>query len=76
MLLELATSELRLRRLVDEIGRTTRRVNALETVVIPRLESERARIQAILDERERQDRFRLKRFRARRGDRLAGEVGT
>ena len=52
MLLELATSELRLRRLVDEIGRTTRRVNALETVVIPRLESERARIQAILDERE------------------------
>jgi V/A-type H+-transporting ATPase subunit D len=53
MLLELATGELRLRRLVDEIGRTTRRVNALETVVIPRLESERARIQAILDERER-----------------------
>ncbi len=76
MLLELATSELRLRRLVDEIGRTTRRANALETVVIPRLEREKARIQAILDERERQDRFRLKRFRARRGDRLAGEVGT
>lgn len=76
MLLELATSELRLRRLVDEIGRTTRRVNALETVVIPRLERERARIQAILAERERQDRFRLKRFRARRGDRLSGEVRT
>jgi len=69
MLLDLATSELRLRRLVAEIGRTTRRVNALETVIIPRLEQELARIQDILDERERQDHFRLKRFRTRRARR-------
>ena len=33
----------------------------------------RAEIQAVLDERERQDHFRLKRFAARRAERL--EVG-
>lgn len=66
MVLDLAADELRLRRLVEEIGKTTRRVNALESVVIPRLERERIAIQAVLDERERQDRFRLKRFKKRR----------
>lgn len=74
MVLDLAAYELRLRRLVDEIGKTTRRVNALESVVIPRLVREKTAIQAVLDERERQDRFRLKRFSARRGERL--EQGT
>lgn len=72
--LELASKELRLRRLIDEIGKATRRVNALESVVIPRLRRERAAIQTILDERERQDHFRLKRFTRRRGERMtAGE---
>lgn len=69
LLLQSAAHELRLRRIADEIGKTTRRVNALETVVLPRLQSEKAAIQAALDERERQDRFRLKRFTARRNDR-------
>lgn len=70
LLLDLAAVELRLRRLADEIGTTTRRVNALESVVLPRLERERNQIQAILDERERQNLFRLKRFAARREQRL------
>ncbi len=69
-LVELAAKELRLRRLIDEIGKATRRVNALESVVIPRLNQERALIQSILEERERQDRFRLKRFSRRRGERI------
>ena len=64
--LELAGRELRLRRLVDEIATTTRRVNALENIVIPQLERESGAIQTILDERERQDRFRLKRAKAQR----------
>lgn len=64
--LELAARELRLRRLVEEIGATTRRVNALENIVIPQLEGETVRIESILDERERQDRFRLKRAKAQR----------
>jgi V/A-type H+-transporting ATPase subunit D len=70
LILELAASELRLRRLADEIGKTTRRVNALESIVIPRLASEVQMIQAALEERERQDRFRLKRIKARKGDRI------
>jgi V/A-type H+/Na+-transporting ATPase subunit D len=65
LLLELASTELRLRRLVEEIAATTRRVNALEFVVIPRLQRETASIEAVLDERERQDRFRLKRVKER-----------
>ena len=67
--LELAGRELRLRRLVDEIATTTRRVNALENIVIPQLEREAVAIQTILDERERQDRFRLKRAKAQRSRR-------
>ena len=51
-LLDVAATELSLRRLAAEITRTTRRVNALDHVVIPRLERERDAIQAVLDERE------------------------
>jgi len=70
LILELAASELRLRRLADEIGKTTRRVNALESIVIPRLTLEVQMIQSALEERERQDRFRLKRIKARKGNRI------
>ena len=63
LIIELASSEMRLRRLAEEIGRTTRRVNALENVLIPRLESQRNYIQMVLEEREREDLFRLKRVK-------------
>jgi V/A-type H+-transporting ATPase subunit D len=63
LLIELANNELRLRRLAEEIGRTTRRVNALENVLIPRLERQRNYIQMVLEEREREDLFRLKRVK-------------
>ncbi len=59
-IIRLAESELRLTRLVEEIQRTSRRVNALEHLLIPRLEAERDFIQMALDERERADHFRLK----------------
>ena len=59
-LLELAESELRLKRLADEIKRTSRRANALEHVVLPRLEAEKRAIEMALDERERADHFRMK----------------
>ena len=64
-LLELAVLELSVRRLADEIARTTRRMNALEHVVVPRLESERAHIELVLEEREMEDRVRLRRMRSR-----------
>ena len=59
-IIQLAESELRLTRLADEIQRTSRRLNALDHLLIPRLESERDFIQIALDERERADHFRLK----------------
>jgi V/A-type H+-transporting ATPase subunit D len=64
LLLDVAATELSLRRLAGEITRTTRRVNALEHVVVPRLEREREAIQMVLAERELEDRVRLRRARA------------
>ena len=63
-LLDVAALELSVRRLADEIARTTRRMNALEHVVVPRLEAQRARISLVLEERELEDRVRLRRMRA------------
>lgn len=60
VIIQLAESELRLMRLAAEIQKTSRRLNALEHLLIPRLENERDFIQTSLDERERSDHFRLK----------------
>lgn len=60
LIIQLAESELRLKRLAVEIQSTSRRLNALDHLLIPRLESERDFIQMALDERERSDHFRLK----------------
>ncbi len=73
-LLELAESELRLMRLAAEIQRTSRRANALEYVVIPRLTAERDAIRMALDERERADHFRLKRIKHTLESRRAAEA--
>ena len=59
-IIQLAETELRLVRLGDEIQRTSRRLNALDHFLIPRLEAEHNFIQMALDERERADHFRLK----------------
>ena len=59
-IIELAEMELRLTRLAEEIQRTSRRLNALEHFLIPRLKTECDFIQMVLDERERADHFRLK----------------
>ena len=65
LLLDVAAREIRLRRLAEEIGRTTRRVNALEHVVIPELRRRQRRIRLVLDEREREEHFRLRRAKPR-----------
>lgn len=59
-IIELAEMELHLTRLAAEIQHTSRRLNALDHFLIPRLEAERDFIQMALDERERADHFRLK----------------
>jgi V/A-type H+-transporting ATPase subunit D len=62
--IELAAGEMRLRRLAEEVRKTTVRVNALEVVLLPRLLAERRGIERILSEREHEDTFRLKRVKA------------
>jgi V/A-type H+-transporting ATPase subunit D len=69
-LLDVAALELSIRRLAEEIARTTRRMNALEHVVLPALEAERAHIALVLEEREMEDRVRLRRARASRSRRV------
>lgn len=64
-LLDVVAVEMSLRRLAEEITRTTRRVNALEHVVIPRLEEQRDFIAMVLDERELENRVRLMRAKAK-----------
>ena len=59
-IIQLAEIEIRLTRLGEEIQRTSRRLNALDHFVIPRLQEEQKFIQMALDERERTDHFRLK----------------
>jgi len=50
--------------LAREIEKTKRRVNALEYIIIPALEEKRRFIQFQLDEREREDFFRMKRVKS------------
>ena len=64
-LLRIASRELHLARLGEEIQETSRRINALEQLLLPQLGGEVSRIEAALDERDREDAVRLKRFRAR-----------
>ena len=52
-----------LKRLLEEIEATKRRVDALELKVIPELEEARVFIQLRLEEMEREETFRLKRFK-------------
>lgn len=63
--LKIAVHETRLRRLGEEIRRTNSRVNALEQVLIPGLRADAAEILGVLEERSREETFRLKRLKRR-----------
>ncbi|MCM2333956.1 MAG: V-type ATP synthase subunit D [Anaeromyxobacteraceae bacterium] len=66
-LLGIATRELHATRLGEEIRATSRRIDTLEQLVLPELLGEARRVAAALEEREREDAVRLRRFRRRRG---------
>jgi V/A-type H+-transporting ATPase subunit D len=63
---KMAPTEVKLKRLGEEIRKTTRRVNALEEMIIPRYVEQITFIQRTLEEREREDLFRLKRIKAKK----------
>jgi V/A-type H+-transporting ATPase subunit D len=63
LLIDLAETETAMRRLGAEIQRNRRRVNALEQILIPELKNQAKYIKNAIEEREREDLFRLKKVK-------------
>ncbi|HHT9126730.1 MAG TPA: V-type ATP synthase subunit D [Candidatus Brocadiia bacterium] len=63
LIIKMAPIEIKLKRLGQEIRKTSRRVNALEQILIPNLTREMRFIRDTLEERAREDVFRLKRLK-------------
>ncbi len=65
VLIQVANTESRLRRIASEIKKTARRVNALQQAVIPGIRAQIRAIQQALDQQEQEDIFRLKRIKGK-----------
>ena len=63
LLISLAETETAMRRLGAEIQMNRRRVNALEQILIPELKQQAKYIKIAIEEREREDLFRLKKVK-------------
>jgi V/A-type H+-transporting ATPase subunit D len=76
VIIEYADIETRLKRLGEEINKTNRRVNALEQVTIPALREQVTYIRQTLDERAREDLFRLKKVKRKIEKKKAEQAGA
>lgn len=72
MVIKLAETETAIKRLIIEIEKTKRRVNALEFVLIPRLEDQKNMISFRLDEMERDSFVSLKSIKRKLEEKEAG----
>lgn len=66
LILRILPEELKLKRLGQEIKATSRKVNSLEKFIIPQLRAQVKFMRQTLEEREREDVFRLKRLKKKR----------
>lgn len=64
-IIDVAATETRLRRIGEEIKKTSRRVNALEQLVIPGINYEIRQIRSVLDQRALEEVTTLKRIKAK-----------
>ncbi len=66
LIVEVASHESRLIRLGEEIKSATRKINAIEESLVPLIRDTIKKIEGALEEREREEIFRLKRFKKKR----------
>ena len=66
LIIKVAPVERKIAKLAEEIRKTSRRVNALEQRLLPSLAEQVQFIRNALDQREREDIFRLKRLKQKR----------
>ncbi|MVN88456.1 V-type ATP synthase subunit D [Deinococcus sp. HMF7620] len=64
-IVKVAATETKLRRIGEEIKKTSRRVNALEQIVIPGIEDDIRFIRSVLDQREREASYTQKKIKAK-----------
>ena len=65
-LMKLAEKQLALNRIADDIKKTKRKVNALEYIIVPRLEAVKEMISFKLEEQERENFTRLKKIKKKK----------
>lgn len=75
-LLVCAPKEANLLILGEEVRKVSRRINALNEYLLPKLRGEMRMIARVLDEREREDTFRLKRIKKKKADAAAAEAAA
>ena len=75
-LLVCAPKELNLQLIGEEVKKVSRRINALNEYLLPKLRHEMRMIASVLDEREREDTFRLKRIKKKKADQKKAQMAA